>query len=402
MTYRKPPSSGPSSTPSSGPPSPPSGNSPADAAGAPGRGRVPRAGVALYVRFRPAAAAGVAGAASPLGEETYERLIALLGEFTPVVEALPPDAALADVRGAQRYFGRDAAGIAELLRLRALAWYDAECVIGIAGNPLLARMAAQDAAPGEVRVVPGDPEGVAAFLDRRPAAALHGVGPAAARALCAYGLDSVGRIAAAPSATLQRILGTKDGRRVYERARGIDPTPVTPNASARSMAAEHRFAHDELDPDRRRRALLSLTDELGSRMRTGGQVAGALTLTVRYADRSATTRTKRLPEPTAHGPALTEVAYALHSALGLQRARVRSVALRAEDLRPAERAAHQLTFDPSDDKARRIEAAIDRARARFGPQAAHPAATFSPGPGRTTPQPPASPRSAPRARSRLP
>ncbi|MEV0601435.1 helix-hairpin-helix domain-containing protein [Streptomyces sp. NPDC050315] len=334
---------------------------------------MPRTGVALYVRFRPAAAAG-AGAASPLGEETYERLIALLGEFTPVVEALPPDAALADVRGAQRYFGRDAAGIAELLRLRALAWYDTECVIGIAGNPLLARMAAQDAAPGEVRVVPGDPEGVAAFLDRRPAAALHGIGPAAARALCSYGLDSVGRIAAAPPATLQRILGAKAGRRVSERARGIDPTPVTPNAPARSMAAEHRFPHDELDEERRRRALLSLADELGSRMRSGGQVAGALTLTVRYADRTTTTRTRRLAEPTAHGPALTEVAYALHTALGLQRARVRAVALRAEDLRRAERAARQLTFDTADDKARRIEAAVDRARTRFGPHAARPAA----------------------------
>ncbi|WP_052867534.1 DNA polymerase Y family protein [Streptomyces niger] len=313
-------------------------------------------------------------AGPPLGEETYERLLSLLGEFTPVVEALPPDAALADVRGAQRYFGRDAAGIAELLRLRALAWYDVECTIGIAGNPLLARMAAQDAAPGEIRVVPGDPESVAAFLDRRPAAALHGIGPAAARALCSYGLDSVGRIAAAPPATLQRILGAKAGRRVYERARGIDPSPVTPNAPARSMAAEHRFAHDELDETRRRRALLSLADELGSRMRGGGQVAGALTLTVRYADRSTTTRTRRLAEPTAHGPALTEVAYALHAALGLQRARVRAVALRAEDLCRAERAARQLSFDPADDKARRIEAAVDRARTRFGPHAARPAA----------------------------
>lgn len=332
---------------------------------------------ALYVRFRAAGA--------PLGEESYERLLALLGEFTPVVEALPPDAALADVRGARRYFGRDAAGIAELLRLRALARYGIQCTIGIAENPLLARMAAQDAVPGDIRVIPGDPEAVAAFLDRRPAAALHGIGPAAARALCSYGLDSVGRIAAAPPATLQRILGAKAGRRVHERARGIDPTPVTPNAPARSMASEHRFAHDELDEERRRRALLSLADELGSRMRSGGQVAGALTLTVRYADRSTTTRTRRLPEPTAHGPALTEVAYALHTALGLQRARVRAVSLRAEDLCRADRAAHQLTFDPVDDKARRIEAVVDRARARFGPQAVRPATVAVPAAKRTQP-----------------
>ncbi|MEU9115592.1 helix-hairpin-helix domain-containing protein [Streptomyces sp. NPDC048483] len=321
----------------------------------------------LHVRFR-------AADDTPVSAARYEQLLNLLAQFTPVIEALPPDAALADVRGALRYFDRDAAGIAELIRLRALAWYGMRCTIGIGANPLLARMAAQTAPPGEIRSVPSDTGSVASFLARRPASALYGVGPATARTLCAYGLDSVERIAAAPPATLQRILGAKTGRAVYERARGIDPTPVTPNAAARSMGAEHRFLHDELDPVRRRHALLSLADDLGARLRASGQVARTLTLTVRYADRSTTTRSRRLDGPTAHGPALTGAAYALHAALGLQRARVRSVALRAEDLCRAELAARQLTFDPVDDKAYRIEAAVDRARARFGPGAVRPAA----------------------------
>ncbi|MGW3010520.1 DNA polymerase Y family protein [Streptomyces sp. NPDC001219] len=355
---------------------------PPDASGAPRRPGL------LHIRFRTADG-------TPVSAGCFEQLLGLLGRFTPVVEALPPDAALADVRGALRYFDRDAAGLAELVRLRALAWHGVRCTIGIGANPLLARMAAQGAAPGEIRAVPDDTGTVAAFLDRRPVSALHGVGPATARALSAYGLDSIGRIAAAPPATLQRILGARTGRIVYERARGIDPTPVTPNAAARSMGSEHRFAHDELDPARRRRALLSLADGLGARMRGSGQVARALTLTVRYADRSTTTRTRRLDGPTAHGPALTEAAYALHAALGLQRARVRSVALRAEDLCRAERAVRQLTFDPSDDKAHRIEAAVDRARARFGPASVRPAATL----GRTarTPPPPGAKPSGPGA-----
>ncbi|WP_431047867.1 DNA polymerase Y family protein [Streptomyces sp. P1-3] len=325
----------------------------------------------LYVRFHSA------DGAEP-GADTYEGLLALLAELTPVVEALPPDAALADVRGALRYFGRDAAGLAEIVRVRALARYGVDCTVGVATNPLLARMAAaahlaEGGVPGAVRSVPGTPEAVAAFLAHKPAAALPGVGPATARALCAYGLDSVDRIAAAPLATLQRILGAAAGRRVHERAHGTDPAPVTPNAPARAMAAEHRFAHDELDPGRRRRALLTLADGLGVRLRTSGQVARTLTLTVRYADRSTTTRSRTLPEPTAHTPALTAAAYALHAGLALERARVRSVALRAEGLMDAGLAAHQLTFDPEDDKAHRAEAAADRARARFGAGAVRPA-----------------------------
>jgi DNA polymerase IV len=307
-------------------------------------------------------------------EESFSALLGLLADFTPVVQALPPDAALADVRGALRYFDRDAPGLARLVRLRALALYGTDCTVGVAVNPLLARMAAHSGPPGSVRAV--RPEETAGFLADKPVGALHGVGPATARTLCSYGLDTVGRVAEAAPVTLQRILGARSGRLLHERARGADPATVVPDEPADSESAGFRFGRDELDPDARRRALLTLADELGFRMRTGGQAARALTLTVRYADRSATTRTRRLAEPSAHTPVLTAAAYALHDGLGLQRARVRAVGLRAEELMPAELAARQLSLDSREEKARRAEAAADRARLRFGPSAAHPAGLF--------------------------
>ncbi|MEU2658090.1 hypothetical protein ABZ615_22515 [Streptomyces sp. NPDC007325] len=302
------------------------------------------------------------------GESFLPRLVDLLGEFTPVVEAAPPHEALADVRGALRYFDRTPAELAAVIRVRALALYGVDCVIGAGPNPMLARMAAREARPGLTLTV-DDP---AAFLRDRPVVALDGVGRATARTLCGYGLDSAGRVADAPLAVLQRLVGAKAGRELWERARGIDRTPVVPNAAARSLAAERSFPHDETDRTEQRRALLSLAAELGARLRTGNQVCRSLALTVRYADRSTTSRSRTLPEPTAHTAALTALAYALHDSLGLQRARVRGVALRAEGLGPAERAAHQLTFDPADEKARRIEAVADRARAKFGPRAILP------------------------------
>ena len=320
----------------------------------------------LYLRFR-----RIGG--GPPDSAGYGGLLALLGAFTPVVEAAPPDAALADVAGSLRYFGQDAVGLASLIRVRALALHGVDCAIGVAHNPMLARMAARQAPPGTTFVVPEG--GVAGFLAARPAAALDGVGAATARTLCEYGLDSVGRIAAAPLATLQRITGVRTGRELWERANGIDRTQVVPNAAARSIAAERSFPHDELDPEQHRRALLSLTEELGARLRGEGQVCRALAVSVRYADRtgySTLTRSRTLREPTAHSAALTALAYRIQDSFGLQRARVRGLALRAEGLTDAERASHQLTFDPVDEKARRIEAVSDRLRARFGPQAVKP------------------------------
>ena len=53
----------------------------------------------------------------PMYEAALPGLLGLLEEFTPVVEALPPDGALADLRGAGRYFGRDTAELATVIEV---------------------------------------------------------------------------------------------------------------------------------------------------------------------------------------------------------------------------------------------------------------------------------------------
>ncbi|MFI6438282.1 DNA polymerase thumb domain-containing protein [Streptomyces sp. NPDC050759] len=320
----------------------------------------------------------------PRREAALPELLGLLEEFTPVVEALPPDRALADLRGAERYFRRDAVELASVIRVRALALHGVDCAIGAGPGPMLARMALQDARPGVTCAVPG--EAVADFLAGRPVAALPGLGGATARVLCEYGLDTLGRVAAAPLSTLERLVGAKAGRELHEKANGVDRGRVVPNGVSLAhsrlhssggtpvLATERPFTRDESDPDRHRRALLSAAEELGARLRALDKVCRTLTLTVRYADRTATTRSRTLGEPTAHSAALTRAAYDMYEALRLQRARVRSISLRAEGLDPAEQASHQLTFDPTDDKLRRIEEAADRARARFGLLAVLPGA----------------------------
>ncbi|MEU0622413.1 hypothetical protein ABZ329_16390 [Streptomyces rubiginosohelvolus] len=61
------------------------------------------------------------------------------------------------------------------------------------------------------------------------------------------------------------------------------------------MSAAHRFERDELDTQRHHRAVLCLVQDLGRRLRAGGEIAQALTLTVSYADRTQTTRSRTLP-----------------------------------------------------------------------------------------------------------
>lgn len=166
------------------------------------------------------------------------------------------------------------------------------------------------------------------------------------------------------------------GRQAYDRAQGTDDRPVVPAAAPKSITGTHRFVRDELDPDQHHRTVLGLAEQLGVQLRDQRAVCQALTLAVTYADRTTTTRTRTLAEPTAHTPALADTGRDLLASLGLQRARVRAFSLRAERLIPAEQATHQLTLDTRDDKARDLEAALDRARARYGPGIAGSAAAY--------------------------
>ncbi|MEU0098642.1 helix-hairpin-helix domain-containing protein [Streptomyces sp. NPDC006267] len=310
-------------------------------------------------------------------EELYGQLLTVLDGISSRVEPLPADwSAYVDLTGALTFWDRDVEGLVAVLRLRLLALHGVPSSAGAGPTRSIAAMAADATPPGAATVVHDDPYEIAAFLRTKPTATLPGIGPQTARTLARYGITTVGDIADTRLLTLQRILGNGAARQAHAFAHGIDERPVVPGAAPRTMNTSHRFDRDELDPDRHHRTVLRLVQELGARLRSAGEITQALTLTVTYADRTQTTRSRSLTEATAHTPALATTARDLLTGLGLQRARVRALALRAERLRPAENAVHQLTLDDRDEKLHRLEAALDRAAIRYGPGIAGAASTF--------------------------
>ncbi|WP_344387839.1 DNA polymerase Y family protein [Streptomyces vastus] len=303
--------------------------------------------------------------------DQYADVIELMSGVTPHVQAVPPNAVQLDLTSALRYFDLSPCNVVQLAKIRLKALYGIDSSAGLAGNRMLAAMAADASAPGDTTWVP---MGQAAdWLYPRPVTALPGIGRTTAETLRRYGLHTIGQVVDLPAGTLQRLLGAGPARLLAERARGHDPRPVTPVEPAAHLVAELALERDCLDPAQHHRAVLGLADQTGQRLRGERQITSRLTLTVRYADSSSTTRTRTLPEPTNHSPALAATALGLLNSLGLQRARVRAFVIRADALLPADSAYRQLSMDPGDDRARVAEAAADRARRRFGPWAIRPA-----------------------------
>ncbi|GAA3859553.1 hypothetical protein GCM10023084_11420 [Streptomyces lacrimifluminis] len=307
-----------------------------------------------------------------LTEARRATVIELMSDITPHVQAVLPNAVQLDLTSALRYFDRSPYDVVQMVMLRLKGLYGIDCSAGLAGNRMMAAMAADASAPGETTWVPAAQ--AADWLGPRPVTALPGIGRTTTELLGRYGLHTIGQVVDLPAGTLQRLLGAGPARLLAERARGHDPRPVTPSEPAAHLVADLVLARDCLDPAQQHRAVLGLADRLGGRLRGERRTAGRLSLTVRYADRSSTTRTRALPEPTNHSPALASAALGLLTALGLQRARVRAFVIRVDALVPADGSYRQLSLDPGDARARAAESAADRARRRFGPETVRPAA----------------------------
>jgi DNA polymerase-4 len=257
----------------------------------------------------------------------YAALAELVGQFTPLVETAPPDVILADVSAALRYFDRLPEQLALMIGTRAAALHGVRLTIGAAGNRTVAAMAAYAAAPGRIRAVDADPGAVAAFLAPRPVAALDGVDAVAAEALARRGLLTVGQVAATPLPVLQGILGPAGGTTVLERAHGIDPRPVSPDAPPKSLTADRLFSAYGTEPAAVRRSLPALADSLARRLHGAGRSAATLDLTIGLSGGSSLGRTRTLPAPTAHASVLAGAAHAMYDALAPDLAGIRAVTL---------------------------------------------------------------------------
>ncbi|MGX1541050.1 DNA polymerase Y family protein [Streptomyces adustus] len=310
-----------------------------------------------------------------LGEDLYRQVLEQMAELSPVVQALPPTAALVELKGALRYHGVDAVRLGEVLRVRTISRLGVDIRVGIGPSITLAATASgQITGPGGVLAV--TPDQVTQWLGPLPVQALHGIGPRQAEILRDYGVHCIGLLAALPPATVQRLLGGRAGRQAADRARGIDPRPVTPRTLPATASVYRAFPRHTLDGAAVRAALLDAVVTLAHQLRRRGQAARGLTLTLRFAGGTTWDKTRRLTEASAHDDDLRTTAYRLIDAAGLQRGRITGVALKAEDLIAAEQVAEQISLDHAREARLAAEEVSDRIRAKFGHDAIRPATTL--------------------------
>src|SRR5579862_8654597 len=169
----------------------------------------------------------------------YQRLgdaaIAIVGDFTPLVERLSIDEAFADVAGCTHLFG-PAAEIAHTIRRRVRSELGLAISVGVARTKHLAKIASQVAKPDGLVVV--DPETELEFLHPLPVDLMWGVGPATKARLADMGVVTIGQLAETPGWTLSNVLGSAAGEKLAALSWNRDPRAIQTHRRARSAGAQ--------------------------------------------------------------------------------------------------------------------------------------------------------------------
>ncbi len=300
----------------------------------------------------------------PVDMDKYHRVsrqvMALLGEYTPLVEAVSVDEAFLDVTGSRRLFG-SAERIACDIRRRISKQLGLTASVGVAPNKFLAKLASEKAKPDGLVII-GDNQ-MQEFLTNLPVIELWGVGDSTAQSLAKLGINTVQQLRQYPQAVLMEHFGNQ-GRRLYRLARGQDDSPVEPDSQRKSVSHETTFAEDTANEQVLRATLLQLSEQVGRRLRGHNLRGRTISLKVRFSDFTTITRRETLADSTHSDEQIYYTAGQLLDTVKLGRRKVRLVGVEVSNFGQS----GQLLLLETDESQRPpVDKPIDELRERFGP-----------------------------------
>jgi DNA polymerase-4 len=296
--------------------------------------------------------------------------MAILAEYSPLVEPISVDEAFLDVTGTERLFG-PALEVAKKIKHHIQKKLDLTASAGVAPNKFLAKLASDLEKPdGLLEVRPGEE---AAFLRDLPVERLWGVGQVTAGELRQMGIETIGQLARAPMSLLQKRFG-KTGALLHELALGKDDRPVEPFLLPKSMGAEETFPEDHCDLERLHQTLRAQAERVARELRSEGHVGRTVTLKLRFRDFRTLTRSLT-GEPTQDGIEIFHRARSLLARVTLAQP-VRLIGVSVSGLASADSGQLSLFAEPLARRTR-LARAVDRLAERFGEGTLLPATLLS-------------------------
>jgi DNA polymerase-4 len=129
---------------------------------------------------------------------------------------------------------------------------------------------------------------------------------------------------------MEKVLG-KNGITLWQRAQGIDLTPVKPYYERSSLSLERTFDKDTIDFTRLTNILTAMVEGLCFQLRAGNKMTACISVKVRYSDMQVAQKQKRIPYTNCDHILLT-IAKHLLTDLFTRRQLIRLVGVTCTDL----------------------------------------------------------------------
>jgi len=296
--------------------------------------------------------------------EVSAEVMAVLQEFSPLVEQVSIDEAFMDLSGTERLHGPpDEVG--RTLKKQILESVRLTCSVGVAPNRFLAKIASDYKKPDGLTVI--HPDQVADFIDRLPIGKVPGIGPKTQPKVAEFGIRFLGDIRKFPEPTLASIFGSY-GRRLLELSRGIDPTPVTPDSPAKSVSSECTLEEDTREKSALTRCLLEQAEEVAAGLRSEGVKARTVVLKIKHADFRLCTRRTTFTLPTQSSKELYRQALRLLEEYRITQ-KIRLIGLGATGFVPADAPRQQELFageERSREGWEKVDRTVETIKSKFG------------------------------------
>ncbi len=288
----------------------------------------------------------------------YSRLVTeIIAESAPVYEKASIDEHYLDITGMDRFLG--SLRWTHELRRRIIEESGLPISFGLSMNKTVSKIATGEAKPnGELHI---PPEKVKPFLFPLSIRKIPMVGQKSYRLLRSMGVSTIRTLSLISPEILMQVMGKK-GLVIWEKANGIDLSPVVPYTEQKSISTERTFDQDTTDRVKLRHVLIGMIEKIAFELRRKGKITGCITVKIRYANFDTHTQQKHIPY-TTFDHVLIKVALELFDRLYQRRMRIRLIGVRFSHLTEG---GQQLDLFDGKPGMANLYDAMDHIRKRYG------------------------------------
>ena len=281
----------------------------------------------------------------------------IIRERSPLFEKSSIDEFYIDLTGMDRFIG--GYSWSGELRQNIIKETGLPISMGLSTNTLISKVATGECKPNGQTQIPQGEE--ARFLAPLPVRKIPMIGKKTADFLYEMGIRKVYTLREMPVEMLEAAFG-KNGRVLWNKAHGIDNSPVIPYTERKSISTETTFESDTIDIRKLKSVLTGMAEKLTFKLRSEKKLTANISVKIRYSDFETVSRQMQIPY-TSSDRILIEKTLDLFDKLYTRRVLVRLVGVRLSKLAHGN---YQINlFDDTEEEIHLFEA-TDWIKKRFG------------------------------------